>query len=171
MPARIPPVTPGTHVELAAIEARIAAERGWISPLYCILLNSAPLAEGWERLLTAVRSRTSVPAHLREMAILRVAALNGVELEFAAHVPHALQAGLTREKIDALRDAGIGGCFDPLESAVLELADEMTGKVRVDDAVFERLRPNFDAKVLVELVATVAAYNMVARFLEALEIR
>ena len=156
---------------MAAIERRITIERGKISPLYCILLNSAPLAEGWEGLLTAIRNKSSVPPSLREIAILRVAVLNGVQLEFDAHVPHALQAGLTREKIDALRNPGIDGCFDALECAVLKLTDDMTRNVRVDDVVFDRLRPHFDARVLVELVATVAAYNMVTRLLEALEIR
>jgi alkylhydroperoxidase family enzyme len=46
----------------------------------------------------------------------------------------------------------------------------MTRDVQVDDAVFEPLRAHFDAQGLVELVATVAAYNMVSRFLEALRI-
>ena len=38
------------------------------------------------------------------------------------------------------------------------------------DKLFEPLRALFDARALVELVATVAAYNMVSRLLEALEI-
>lgn len=74
------------------------------------------------------------------------------------------------EKIDALRNPGIDACFDALERTVLTLADEMTGNVRVDNAVFDRFRPHFDAKALIELVATVAAYITVTRFLEALEI-
>lgn len=164
-------VSPGADPALAAIEARVAAERGRIGPLYRVLLNSAPIADGWERMLTAVRKKTSLAPSLREMAILRVAVLTGVELEFNAHIPHALQAGVTQAKIDALRGATIGEAFDPLEQAVLAFADEMTRNVRVDAAVFDRLRPHLDARTLVELAATVAAYNMVTRFLEAMEIR
>jgi 4-carboxymuconolactone decarboxylase len=171
VPPRVTQVTPGTVVDLAPIEARIAAARGRISPLYRILLNSAPLADGWERLLTTIRSKTAVPARLREMAILRVAVLTGVQIEIDAHTPLALKEGVTQDKVDALHEARIGECFDPLERAVLELADQMTRDIRVDNAVFERLRPHFDDKAMVELVATVAAYNMVTRFLEALEIR
>ena len=44
----------------------IRAERGHVSLLYQVLLNSAPLAEGWEKLLTAVRNRNSLPADLRD---------------------------------------------------------------------------------------------------------
>ena len=46
----------------------------------------------------------------------------------------------------------------------------MTRDVEVPDEVFEPLRAEFDAKGLVELVATVAAYNMVSRFLVALRV-
>ena len=46
----------------------------------------------------------------------------------------------------------------------------MTREVQVDDVLFEPLRAHFDTRGLVDLVATIAAYNMVSRFLEALSI-
>lgn len=171
MSLRVPLVTPGTDPALAEIEARITAERGRISPLYRTLLNSPPVADGWERLLTAIRNKSSVPGRLRELAILRVAVLNGVQLEFDAHAPHALRAGLSQAKIDAVRAVQVDPVFDGLERAVLALTDEMTRNVRVDEAVYDAVRVHFEPRALVELVATVAAYNMVARLLEALEIR
>src|SRR5262249_45298470 len=60
LPTRVPPVTPGTRSDLAAIEASIEAERGGIPLLYQVLLNSAPIAEGWEKMLTAVRNRSGL---------------------------------------------------------------------------------------------------------------
>ena len=47
---RISPIAPGTRPELAAIEAGIQAGRGRVSLLYQVLLNSPPLAQGWEQL-------------------------------------------------------------------------------------------------------------------------
>ncbi len=44
----------------------------------------------------------------------------------------------------------------------------MTREAQVPDALFEPLRAHFDTRALVEVVATVAVYNMVSRFLEAL---
>ena len=85
---RVPLVAQGTKPELKEIEARILQERGRISLLYQVLLNSAPIAQGWEAMLTAVRNQTSVPADLRELMILRVAVLNkggGPRLMLAAH--------------------------------------------------------------------------------------
>ena len=170
MTTRIPPVAPGTRPELAAIEATIQAERGQVSLLYQVLLNSAPLAEGWEKLLTAIRNRNSLPADLREMVMLRVAVLNRAPFEMQAHRPLALRAGVSEAKVDALHAERLSAVFTPTERAVLALADAMTREVQVPDALFEPLRALFDARALVELVATVAAYNMVSRFLEALEI-
>jgi 4-carboxymuconolactone decarboxylase len=170
---RITPVTPGTRPELAAIEAGITAERGRVSPLYQVLLNSPPLAQGWEQLLTAVRNRSSVPALLREMVILREAVLNRARYEFEAHVPHALAAGMPPEKIEALRDPEAGAqtaMFSALERHVIALTDAMTRDIEVPDSVFDPLKPFFTEQQRVDLVATVASYNMVSRFLVALQV-
>jgi AhpD family alkylhydroperoxidase len=170
MTTRVAPITPGSRPELAAIEASILAERGEILLLYRVLLNSAALAAGWEQMLTAVRNRSSLPAQLRELVILRVAVLNRAPFEFDAHLPLAREAGIGEEKIAGLHAQDIGEPFTPLERAVLTLTDTMTRNVQVPDAQFEPLRRHFDSRGLVELVATVAAYNMVSRFLEALNI-
>ena len=170
MATRIPPVIPGTHSELAAIEASIAAERGDIPLIYQVLLNSPPIAQGWEKMLTAVRNRSSLPPTLREMVIVRVAVLNRAPYELEAHRPVALACGVSEAKIEALRLPQPGVAFSPLERAVLALTDAMTREVQVDDALFEPLRAHFDARALVDLVATIGAYNMVSRFLEALRI-
>ena len=170
MATRVPPVIPGTRSELATVEASIRAERGEIPLLYQVLLNSAPIAEGWEKMLTAVRNRSSVPADLREMVIMRVAVLNRAPYELQAHRPIALRSGVSEAKIEALHAREPGAVFTPLERAVLALTDAMTRDVQVPDALFEPLRAHFDSREILELVATVAAYNMVSRLLEALHI-
>jgi 4-carboxymuconolactone decarboxylase len=168
---RVPLVEPGTRPELAEVEARIMGERGRISLLYQVLLNSGPIASGWERMLTAVRNQTGVSADLRELIILRVAVLNGANFEFDAHVPHAERAGVGADKIAAVRGVPLpAAAFTPLERLVLELADAMTRDIVVPEALMDRLREHFDAKGIVEVVATVAAYNMVSRLLVALNV-
>ena len=46
----------------------------------------------------------------------------------------------------------------------------MTRSIRVPDEVFAAVRRQFDDREIVELTATVGAYNLVSRFLEALQI-
>jgi len=168
---RLPPITPGSQPELAEIEARILAERGRISPLYQVLLNSPAVAHGWEQMLSAVRNRSSVPAHLRELAILRVAVLNGAHYEFEAHAPIALAAGLSAQTLEAVRQQPLStDQLSPQEQLVLELTDAMTREIVVPDALYARIQAEFGSRTQLDLVATVAAYNMVSRLLVALHI-
>ena len=167
---RVPLVEPGTRPELAEIEQRILGERGRISLLYQVLLNSAPIASGWERMLTAVRNETGIDPALRELMILRVAVLNRASFEFDAHVPHAERAGVSAQQIAGLRASPLPDLYSPLEQLVIELTDAMTRDVTVPDALMDRVHAHFDARSTVELVATVAAYNMVSRLLVALQV-
>jgi 4-carboxymuconolactone decarboxylase len=168
--ARIGMVVPGTRPENAEVEQSILAERGRISPLYQALLNSVPLAAGWESLLSAIRNRSSVAPDLRELLILRVAVLNRAPFEFDAHVPHARKAGVSEAKLKAIQEPELGDAFGTVERDVLVFCDAMTRDVQVSDELFEPILRNFDERARVELIATVAAYNMVSRFLEALHI-
>lgn len=166
---RVAPVAPGTRPELAELEARIRGARGRISPLYGVLLNSPLLASGWEQLFTVIRQQTAVPALLRELVILRVAVLNGADYEFEAHVPHAVAAGMTQEQVSKLK-ANSTESFNAIERLVLQYTDAITRDLVVPDALYAQLDKAFDVKALVELTATIAAYNMVSRFLIAMRI-
>ncbi len=170
MNTRIQPVEPGTRPELAALENQILIERGRISPLYQILLNAPEIAKGWESLLTAIRNRNSLSPAIREMIILRVAVLNKAEYEFDAHIPHALKAGMTEAKVQEVRNLGSSNMFSDVEQLILNLTDVMTIDIQVPDSLFEKIRPFFNDQEILELVATISAYNMVSRLLNALHI-
>jgi 4-carboxymuconolactone decarboxylase len=173
---RITPITPGTRPELAAQEAQIIAARGRVSDLYQVLLNSPPIAHGWEQMLSAVRNKSSLPAALRELVIVRVAVLNKADFEYQAHVPIALREGATQAMIDGVTNAQYlapmpaDSGLSSAEQVALLLTDTMTRSIEVPDAVFDQVRAHFDAQAQVDLVATIAAYNMVSRFLTAFHI-
>jgi AhpD family alkylhydroperoxidase len=177
---RLQPVVPGTRAELKEQEAQILAQRGRISPLYQALLNSPPIAHGWEQMLSAVRNRSSLSDALKELVILRVAVLNNAPFEFEAHAPIALKSGVTQEAIDHLKDMAYASnhaaiiksahLFTPEQLIALKLTDTMTKEITVGDALYAEVKSHFNDQQQVDLVATVAAYNMVSRFLEALQI-
>ena len=62
------------------------------------------------------------------------------------------------------------GQFDERQRAVLALAEGLTKNVDVDDATFDAAKAHLSARQVVELVTTVAYYNMVSRFLVGLKI-
>jgi 4-carboxymuconolactone decarboxylase len=173
---RIKPVTPGTRPELAAQEAQIMAARGRISDLYQVLLNSPPIAHGWEQMLSAVRNKSSLPAALRELVIIRVAVLNKADFEYQAHVPIALREGATQAMIDAvthteyLAPMPAASELSDAQQVALLLTDTMTRDIVVPDSLFNDVKRHFNEQGQIDLVATIAAYNMVSRFLTAFHI-
>ena len=102
--------------------------------------------------------------------ILLVAVLNRAPYEFIQHVPIALAEGLTQPKLDALQDWRASTLYSPVERDVLAYTEAMTLQVQVPQPIFDAVRGRFTDRELVELTATAAAYNMVSRFLEALQI-
>ena len=167
--ARIPYADPASP-ETRELAERITRERGSVLHLYAMLLHSAPVAEGWLKFLTAIRHKCVLPGALRELVIMRVAQLNGAPYEAEQHAPIALREGLTQAQVDALGEWTASGLFDKVQRAVLAYCDAMTREVHVPDDVFAAVRGVMDRRNLVELTATIGAYNMVSRFLEAMQI-
>jgi alkylhydroperoxidase family enzyme len=172
--ARIP-YRPETLAEPAELVAAIRARRGGrLLNLDRMLLHSPPLAAGWNGYLKAVRTDLSLDARLRELAILVVASLNSAAYEFHHHAPEYLRAGGTAAQIDALADPEQAlrqaDLFDDVDLAVLRMSIEMTRGVAVADGTFDAVRVALGDRQTVELVGVVAAYNMVSRFLVALDI-
>ena len=158
------------------VDAVRARRGGKLTHLDRMLLHSPPLAAGWNAFLGAVRTRLSLPARLRELAICAVAILNRADYELFHHAPELLKAGATQAQLDTLADveaaAGSTTLFDAAERAALRLTFEMTRTVSVSDETFAAARAVLGSdQAVVELVATIATYNMVSRFLVALDVR
>ena len=150
---------------------------GRIDPLDRTLLHSLPIAAGWNQLLGAIRTQTSVSAHIRELAICRIAALNEAWYEWQDHHPLALAAGLDEPLLQlvkkgknwdltGLEDYATGTLF----WTVLRYIDCMTLEVHVPDTVFEDMKLWWSEKETLELTMIIASYNMVSRLLVALDV-
>ncbi|RYO99229.1 hypothetical protein DL764_006888 [Monosporascus ibericus] len=189
------PYTPSppqpANAEEAAIVDRIQQRRAPrpLQPLDLALLHAPPVADGWNAFLGSVRQRTTLDPGLRELLICRVAACNGAWYEWAHHAPLAVAAGVSGEAMgpggvvrrEAALSAGNGGEEGEEEEwrtvglsekmwAALRVADEMTRNVSVRGETFDALRRCCSEREVVEVVATVAAYNCVSRFLVALDV-
>lgn len=170
------PYKPHDDAGPEAVVAPIRARRGGtLLNLDRQLLHSPPLATGWNHLMGAVRTELSLPADLREIAICVVATINRAPYEFIHHAPVLRAAGASQAQVDALHDVDAAlvasGLFDEVEQATIRLAVEMTRSVQVADATFDAARRALgDDRLLVELVGTIASYNMVSRVIVALGI-
>ncbi|KAM6490133.1 beta-ketoadipate enol-lactone hydrolase [Amanita muscaria] len=181
---RYPP--PGTSPIADAIRAR-RGERG-ITHLDAVLLHRPPVAEGWNTLLGAIRTRGALPGDIRELMILRVAAINRAAYEWIQHEPVGRSHGLTTAQLYIIRDVSTPlpparGILSSLQSSALRFADASTRDVRVPKEIThdlmhdlrEFVKPkNEDADevqdLFVEAAAVVATYNMVSRLLVSTDV-
>ncbi|KAF7322261.1 Carboxymuconolactone decarboxylase [Mycena chlorophos] len=179
VPGRFP--EPGT----SPIADRIRERRGarGLTPLDGTLLHVPAVAEGWNTLLGAVRTKGALPGDVRELMILRVAARNHAAFEWIHHEHVGRDHGLTTAHLWAIRDTRNPlqpSVLSPLYAAALAFADHSTVSVKVPQEVMvelrEQLKPlasrvNLPVEdLLVEAAAVVASYNMVSRFLVSLDI-
>ena len=165
--------------EDAAIVQRVKDRRGGKrSALDKTLLHAPAVANGWNSILRAIRTQTSLPASVRELAICRVAVLNKAWYEWDQHRPLLEESGvLSAEAVESLKERPTSnskdvraGIFDGKHLAVLEYTDAMTLGCIVPEPVFAQLKHFFSEKEVVEITSTVAAYNCVSRFLVALDV-
>jgi alkylhydroperoxidase family enzyme len=173
---RIPAVAETLLGPPAVVSAILHRRKGQLLNLDRMLLNSPAYAVGWNSFLGAVRTGLSLDGRLRELAICTVAMLTRAPYEFSQHAPEFLAAGGQQAQLDALSNVAAAiqntAQFDDTERAVMALAQAMTLHVQVDDACFSALQMVLPSpQQQVELVGVIAAYNMVARFLEALQVQ
>ncbi len=176
---RLPDWTPGLKAQPQTLVDAILARRGGaLLNLDKALLWSEPLARGWNVFLKAVRTELATSRRLRELGICSVALLTGADYEYHHHAADFLAAGGTQPQLDALRAflrtdpraEPADAALDQVDRVVIRYAVQMTLDVKVSDAVFAALREHFDSTQIVELTGAIAAYNMVARFLVALQV-
>ena len=176
---RLPDWTPERKAQPPDLVDAIKERRGGtLINLDKALLWSEPLARGWNTYLRAVRTELPTSRRLRELGICTVALLTGAHYEYHHHAPDFVAAGGTQAQLDALnavlkgdaRASAAHPALDEIDQLVIRYAAQMTLDVRVGDDVFDALRRRFDETAIVELTSAIATYNMVARFLVALQV-
>jgi 4-carboxymuconolactone decarboxylase len=169
--ARIPLIDDNNST-LAPLIAKLKGARGGkLLNLYRVLLNSPSIAEAWQAFNNAIRFNSALDDQARELAIMRVAQLNGADYQFQIHATkYAPDAGITRQQIAAMEGSEHSSLFAPAHRALLAYADAMTIDVEVPDAVFDRLRQYYSNQQIVELTVLIGAYNMHTRVGRALRL-
>ncbi len=162
--ARLPYVEPATAPEhVRELLARLPVKLNVFRMMAHAESDFRPLVG----LGTAILGRQKLSAKLRELAILRVAALSPARYEWVQHVPIAQAMGATPAQVAALERGDIAAdAFDSLERVVLRFTTEVVRDVRASEATFAELARLLSAQEIVELIITVGYYMMIARLLE-----
>lgn len=136
---------------------------------YNPMLRSPVMADRLFRLLDYLRFKTSVPRRLNEFAILIQARLLTSQVEWYAHYPLALKAGLPEAVAADLKAGKRPSAMKPDEAAVYDLCMELSTTHAVSDATFKRTKELLGEQQLVDLVVLSGTYVTVAMLLAAAE--
>ena len=137
---------------------------------YNALLRSPEMGERLFSLMDYLRFKTSVPRALNEFAILIQARLATAQLEWWAHYPLALKAGLPAPLADALREGRRPSTMAADQEAIYQFCVELSLNHVVADATFDRVRSLLGEQQTVDLIVLSGTYVMVSMLLNAGEV-
>lgn len=153
-----------TDPVVAPIFAFIRERAPGIPTLFLTLARAPHLFKGWSDFAWPMRTESTSPRHLRELAIIRVLQLAGADNEFDYHAAMGIKAGLTQAQVDALSDWKTSDVYAPRERAVLAVAEEIAQGPAASEASMLELKKHFPDSEIVEITLTACFYVLVTRF-------
>jgi len=132
---------------------------------YNPLLRSPVLGQRMFDLLHYLRWETSVPLKLNEFAILIIGRQWRSQVEWLAHAPLAIKAGLSLEIVAELKANKRPSNMPAQESVVYDFVTELTTKHVVSDETFNRAKELLGEQQVVDLTAVAGTYVAVAMVL------
>jgi 4-carboxymuconolactone decarboxylase len=136
---------------------------------YNPMLRSPVLGQRMFDLLDQLRWHSSLPLRLNEFAILITGRLWRSQVEWYAHQPLALKAGLSPAIIADLKANRRPAAMQPDESALYDFVMELSTKHAVSDDTFARAKALLGEPQVVDLTALTGTYVTVAMLLAMAE--
>ena len=127
--------------------------------LLSTLARHPKLARAFLRFSGYLLLDSSLPAPIRELAILRVAHRRGCGYEWSHHVDIAKKAGLSDAEIAA---AQTGEADDEFHRAILTAVDELDEKSNLSDETWTALCERLDERQRMDLILTIGGYIALA---------
>ena len=136
---------------------------------YNVLLRSPVLGQRVFDLLHYLRWNTSLPLALNEFAILIIGRQWRSQVEWFAHAPIAIKAGLAPGIVAELKANRRPSGMTADEAIVYDFVTELTRTHQVSDATFEQARALLGEQQVVDLTATAGTYVTLAMLLAMAE--
>jgi 4-carboxymuconolactone decarboxylase len=136
---------------------------------YNPMLRSPVFGQRMFDLLHYLRWETSVPLRLNELAILITGRLWRSQVEWFAHAPLAIKAGLSPQIVADLKANKRPANMKDDEAAVYDFVMELSTKHEVSDDTFNRAKTILGEQQVVDLTAVTGTYVTVAMILAMAE--
>ena len=173
-PAKAPRFAPLTFEQLNVYQKPLGEQILKVSSVglggpYNPLLRSPVLGQRMFDLLYYLRWNSSLPLRLNEMAILITGRQWRSQVEWYAHAPLAIKAGLSPEIVADLKARKRPANMKDDEAAVYDFVTELSAKHQVSDETFARAKQVLGEQQVVDLTAVSGTYVTVAMILAMAE--
>jgi len=155
---------------VAAVFERLKRRWGTVLNLYRVLAWSPELVRAWAAFASSLRFEMSVSRKLRELLVIRIAALLKAGYEYEHHLQMARGEGITEEQVAALYEWKDSGLFDKSERVVLALADDLALKPGASRETMAALQMIFSERDCIELLVTGSFYCGVAKIINSAQV-
>jgi len=145
--------------------------RATLSGPLSVLIRLPEVCASIRDLSIRLRNESRIDDRLFEIMVLTVARSWRAQYEWVAHEPGARKAGLSENVIEAIRAGGAPPTFEHEdEGTVFALVDELQRTTRISEATYARATRLLGAESVIELVAAIGFYNLIAVVLNAFEV-
>jgi AhpD family alkylhydroperoxidase len=111
---------------------------------------------------------TTLSERRREMILLRVAAVRDCRYMQAQHALIGPDAGLSETELARIALGPDAPGWDPLDAAILRAVDELVADATISEATWAELATTLDTQQLMDLIASVGAFETTAFLMRAL---
>ena len=161
---RIAAVEPNsmTNDQQHAADIVSAGPRGAVRGQFAVLLNSPGAFSAAQGLGAYLRFESSLPANLRELAILTTAQHWQQDYEWRVHAAIAREAGVNEQAIKSLAAGGAVSGLSPEESIIHNFCQQLHRTRNVDDAIFVTAKRLLGPALVIDLCTVCGYYALLA---------
>ena len=166
---RLAPVTAKDDPRLAEIFAKgLNGPNGEPLNIFGTLGHHPDLLKRWIVFAAHVLSKSTLPPRDRELLILRTGWNCQSRYEFSQHAIIALSCDISPDEVSRTKgDPSSDDAWSGHDVLLLRAADELHTSSTLSDEVWAGLSATYDATQMLDLIAAVGNYHLVAMFLNA----
>jgi methylated-DNA-[protein]-cysteine S-methyltransferase len=138
--------------------------------IFGVLGNHPDMLRRWLVFAAHVLSKNTLTARDRELLILRTGWNCRSRYEWGQHVEIALRCDITAAEIKAVKKGASASIWSPIDKLLLTAADELHNEYAVSDATWRALTKHYSNEQVLDLIATVGNYHLVAMFLNSTKV-
>lgn len=165
---RLPAVDEAKSPAAASVFAHIKKTRGTVSHVLRSLGHAPDGLSAFAGYGEYVRYHTTLSGRVRELTILALA--RGNQYAWTHHAPFALKEGVTQAELDELNAGKLAATLTAAERSAIGFAREFAQGGYVSDAVFAKVRGEFDERGVTDLTLLCGYFIALASVINALRI-